>query len=123
MLFIELAKCMEDIEKTRSRLEMTEIISNLFKKTSSNEIDKIIYLLQGKIAPEHKGIKLGLGERFVEQALAKSMGYELSVVQKKFSEKGDLGDVAEELSNNKKQMSLFSEELTLDKVYSNFYKF
>jgi DNA ligase-1 len=122
MLFIELAKCMEDIEKTRSRLEMTEIISNLFKKTSSNEIDKIIYLLQGKIAPEHKGIKLGLGERFVEQALAKSMGYELSVVQKKFSEKGDLGDVAEELSNNKKQMSLFSEELTLDKVYSNFYK-
>ena len=122
MLFIELAKCMEDIEKTRSRLEMTEIISNLFKKTSSNDIDKVIYLLQGKIAPEHKGIKLGLGERFVEQALAKSMGYELSVVQKKFSEKGDLGDVAEELSNNKKQMSLFSEELTLDKVYSNFYK-
>ncbi len=122
MLFIELAKCMEDIEKTRSRLEMTEIISNLFKKTSSNDIDKVIYLLQGKIAPEHKGIKLGLGERFVEQALAKSMGYELSVVQKKFSEKGDLGDVAEELSNNKKQMSLFSEELTLEKVYYNFYK-
>jgi DNA ligase 1 len=122
MLFIELAKCMEDIEKTRSRLEMTQIISELFKKTSSEEIDKIIYLLQGKIAPEHKGIKLGLGERYVELALAKSMGYELNIVQKKFSQKGDLGDVAEELAENKKQMSLFSEELSIEKVYSNFYK-
>lgn len=122
MLFIELAQCMEDIEKTRSRLEMTQIISELFKKTSSEEIDMVIYLLQGKIAPEHKGINLGLGERFVEQALAKSMGYELSVVQKMFSDKGDLGDVAEELAKKKKQMSLFSEELTVEKVYSNFYK-
>lgn len=122
MLFIELAKSMEEIEKTRSRLEMTEIISNLFKKTNSEEIDKVIYLLQGKIAPEHKGIKLGLGERYVELALAKSMGYELNLIQKMFSDKGDLGDVAEELSDKKKQMSLFSEELTIEKVYSNFYK-
>jgi len=122
MLFIELAKCMEDIEKTRSRLEMTQIISTLFSKTSSDEIDKVIYLLQGKIAPEHKGINLGLGERFVEQAIAKSMGYELSIIQKMYENKGDLGDVAEELSKKKKQMSLFTEELTLEKVYSNFYK-
>lgn len=113
---------MEDIEKTRSRLEMMDKISSLFKETTSDEIDKIIYILQGKLAPEHKGINLGFGERLVEQAIAKAMGYDLSKVQEMYSKLGDLGDVAEELAKKKKQTSLFSEELTIEKVYSNFYK-
>jgi len=122
MLFIELAKCMEEIEKTRSRLEMTDKISTLFKQANPEEIDKVIYILQGKLAPEHKGINLGFGEKLVEQAIAKAMGYDLIKVQERYAKVGDLGDVAEEFSKKKKQTSLFSEELTVEKVYFNFYK-
>ena len=122
MLFLEVAKHFEKIENTPSRLEMADILKNLFLKANATEIKKIIYLCQSSIAPNFLGIEIGLGEKFVITAIAKISGFEKEAVEKLYKEKGDLGLVAEEVLKRRKQKSLFAESLTLDSVYQNLYK-
>ena len=55
MLFDTLVDTYQRLESTTKRLEMTDILSELFKEATSDEIDKIIYLTQGKIHPDWKG--------------------------------------------------------------------
>lgn len=51
MEFSVLAEAYEKLEATRGRLEMMAILSELFKKAKPDEIDRIIYLSQGVVAP------------------------------------------------------------------------
>jgi len=122
MQFSVLAEAYEKLEATRGRLEMMGILSELFKKAKADEIDKIIYLSQGVLAPPFEGIEVGLGEKFVEEAISIATGYPVKRVEEVYRKTGDLGKTAEELLSSKKQMSLFSQPLTVQKVYDNFMK-
>ncbi|MBI5159594.1 ATP-dependent DNA ligase [Candidatus Micrarchaeota archaeon] len=122
MLFKELAEAYEKIEATAGRLEMTAILAELFSKAKASDVAIIVYLTQGRVAPPHEGIEVGIGEKFVERAIAGTTGYSLKEVGKKFKEKGDFGLVAEELAGKKKQQSLASEELSVEKVFESFMK-
>jgi DNA ligase-1 len=122
MLFSILARTFSSIEKTASRLEMTDMLASLFHSTQKDEIDKVIYLTQGSIAPPHEGIDLGIGERFVLEAISLSSGYQKKDVEKEYKKKGDLGIVAHDLIGKRKQLSLASEPLTVEKVFSSFRK-
>ncbi len=122
MKFAEIAGFFESIEKASSRLEMTGFIAELLKKSGKEEIGKIVYLSQGMLAPEYKKMEIGLGEKLAAEAIAIVSGYTRKEIDAKFKELGDLGKVAEQLSGNKKQRSLFSEELSLEKVFSNLEK-
>ncbi|MEM2963733.1 MAG: ATP-dependent DNA ligase [Candidatus Anstonellales archaeon] len=117
MNFAELAKIFEEIEGKSGRLEMTDLLAGMFKKTNPEEAEKISYLLQGQLAPPYMGLNLGLGERFAIEAISQSTGYPKNVVEKKYKEIGDLGRVAEELLKAKKQMSLFAKQLSVLYVY------
>ena len=122
MEFEKLALAWSEIEKTSSMLEMTRLLAEFFKTVPLEDVDKIVYLSQGSIAPPYKGVDLGMGEKLAEQALAKSSGYSKEKVALKFRETGDLGLVAEELLKDKRQASLFSRKLTIKGVYDSFYK-
>ncbi|VVB65664.1 DNA ligase [Candidatus Gugararchaeum adminiculabundum] len=123
MKFSVLADAYEKIEATAGRLEMTGILSELFKKMNSPaEAEKIAYLLQGVVAPPHRGIELGMGEKFVMQAIALASGYAREAVEKEYKKEGDLGLVAQKLLEKRKQQSLHSEELAVDKVFASFMK-
>jgi len=56
MLFSKLALYLKKLEETPSRLSITEILSDLFKESSSDEVDKITYLVLGQLAPAYEGI-------------------------------------------------------------------
>ncbi len=45
MKFREFAKYLEKLESTASRIEITKILSDLFKKSNSKDMDKMVYLL------------------------------------------------------------------------------
>lgn len=120
MRFEELAKIFEEIESKSGRLEMTDLLAGMFKKTDPQEAEKICYLLQGQLAPPYIGLTLGLGERFAIEALSQSAGYNKNAVEKKYKEIGDLGQVAEELLKAKKQTSLFTKPLSVLYVYDGF---
>ena len=98
MTFRELATYLERLEKTASRIEITKILSELFKKTDSSEISKVVYLSLGVLAPNYEGIVLNLAERMMITVLAQAYDVPLEKVKALYKTKGDLGNVAQELS-------------------------
>ncbi|MFH1224297.1 MAG: ATP-dependent DNA ligase [Candidatus Diapherotrites archaeon] len=122
MKFSSLAGHFSRIEKASSRLEMAGILAEMLAEASADEIASLVYLCQGKVAPSYAGIETGMGEKFIEEAIAQSSGHEKTEVVKLYKKLGDLGLVAEELASSKKQRALFSSELTLEKVFANFLK-
>ncbi|MCR4335400.1 MAG: ATP-dependent DNA ligase [archaeon] len=122
MDFSELADYFDKIENISSRLEMTVILAELFEKAKKEEIKHIIYLSQGILGPNHIALEAGLGEGLIEQGLAKANGYSKEEIKKSYKELGDLGLVSEKYSKKKKQQALFSEKLSIKKVFENFVK-
>ncbi|OGK16638.1 hypothetical protein A2690_03345 [Candidatus Roizmanbacteria bacterium RIFCSPHIGHO2_01_FULL_39_12b] len=116
MRFSRLAEYFESIEQTSSRLEMTRILSDLFKEADRDEIAQILYLLQGRVAPLYEKVEFNMGEKMVIKASARAVGVELNVFTTLFKKKGDIGVAIEEL---KKQAStLFSKDLSILDVFN-----
>jgi len=93
MLFSELAKYLEKLEKTSSRLEITGILADLFKKASAEEIDKVCYLCLGELAPKYIGLELNLAEKMMLKVISQVSGESLEQTVKDFKKTGDLGEV------------------------------
>jgi len=123
MKFYDLARFFERLEITSGRIEMTNILVELFRKASSaDELSMIVYLLLGEIHPPFVGLELGLSEKLIIRAIGIASGYDTSQIEKRLLQLGDIGRVAEEFIRKKKQMSLFFEELTIERVYTTFDK-
>ncbi|PTD94681.1 ATP-dependent DNA ligase [archaeon SCG-AAA382B04] len=127
MLFSEVAEHFEKLEKTQSRLEMIDILEELFNDTPPNSIDKLCYLLLGEIDADFKHIKLGLGEKLVQKGVAKAFSLSNEEVEKLFRETGDLGEAAEVASEKgSKGLKAFTKGerkgLSLKEVHSSFLK-
>lgn len=122
MKFNLVAEYFDRIEKVSSRLEMTNLLAELFKQTTPENVKEVVYLSQGKLAPNYESIESGMGEKLLMDSIAKASGFTRNEIEKEFKEKGDLGLVAEEIIKKKKQSSLFQQELTVGKVYKNLIK-
>lgn len=122
MDYLELVKSYQELESTSKRLEKTYIISRLLKKTPESELDKIIYLLEGRVFPDFDERKIGFSGRLAIKSIAAATGASQNEVEKEFAKKGDLGLVAKELIEKKSQRTLFSKKITLDKVFDNIRK-
>ena len=120
MLFATVVDAYEKIEATTKRLEMTDHLVSLFRETPKDEIDKLVYLTQGKVHPDYMGIELGLAEKLVIRVLATATGLPEDQVTALWKEKGDLGLVAEEAIGSRRQRALTAEPLSLATVYGNF---
>ena len=99
MEFRELTQYFEKLEGTSSRLTLIEILSELFKKTPAGEIEKIVYLIQGRLAPFFAPIEIGMAEKTVAEALALAYGSTKETVIKEFNKLGDMGTVAQQLNS------------------------
>ena len=97
MQFRELATYLERLEKTSSRLEITGILTELYKASPAPEIDKVVYLSLGILAPNYEGVLLNLAEKMMVRTLAKAYQKDVSEVLGLFKKIGDIGSVAQEL--------------------------
>ena len=95
---------------------MTAILADFFKDCNPDDLRSIIYLSQGKLHPDFYGVELGMADKLVLRAIAFTSGTKDSKVEEMWVKEGDPGAVAEKLIGTKKQMTLFSEPLTLDRV-------
>jgi len=117
MIFNNLSQLFSQLEGTRKRLEMIDLLSNFFKEIKDSkkfeDLDKIIYLLQGQLAPNIKQFpKMGLAEKMIIEALSVHSGVDADRIKKVLVKKGDIGAAAELiLSKKKKQKSLFDYNL------------
>jgi ATP-dependent DNA ligase len=120
--FAVLVDTFERMEQTTSRITLTDNLVELFKKTPSELIDKVIYLIQGKLGPDYESIDLGLAEKMAIRALAYSSGSPITSVEKAYHNTGDIGDAAGQIMKSKNQMTLISETMTVERVYSTLEK-
>lgn len=118
--FSLLVETFQQMGQTSSRIALTDHLVQLFTKTPPESIDKVTYLIQGKLYPDYEGVELGLAEKMVIRAIAASSGSSLLQVEKIYQRTGDLGDAAGEAMKSKSQSTLYSEPMTVERVYSTF---
>ncbi len=120
MKFSELAKYIEEIEVTSSRLTITHKLAELFKKLHADEIDKTIYLLQGRIAPSFEKLEFGIAEKMINRSVIYALQLDESDFKKRFDKIGDVGKTVEEF---KKEIHSFDEkDLSVTEVFNELHK-
>jgi len=120
MNFFQLAQYFKNIEETTSRLKMTEILAELFKKLNSCEAQKTAYLIQGRVVPLYEKTEFGMAEKMIIKAICLALNLEKNYFEKTFKNTGDLGETVEKF---KKEIHSFEEkELTILQVYEKLYQ-
>ncbi|HUL39833.1 MAG TPA: ATP-dependent DNA ligase [Methanomassiliicoccales archaeon] len=117
MLFQELAQVYEQVEARSSRLEMTDILANFFRTVDCASLPKVVYLTQGQLYPDFYPNKLGLADKLLMRTMVMATGMKEEQVQEIWLKEGDPGVVAQKVFQTRKQKTLFSEPLSLDRVY------
>jgi DNA ligase 1 len=120
--FNSLVETFEQMEQTSSRIALTGHLVTLLKKTPADIIDKVTYLIQGKLYPDYEGVEMGVAEKMVLRAIASSSGKDVSDIVRIYQKTGDLGEATLEVMKSKSQSTLFSEPMTVERVYSTFDK-
>lgn len=116
MTFHELSEYFSRIEKVTSRLEMTRILSELFKKLGKHEIEKALYLLQGRVAAQFEMVDFGMGEKMLRKAILSATGVDNKVFAKEYRELGDLGVLVEKLRQH--MHTIHQKDLSISEVFS-----
>jgi len=111
--FARLAHSFEKLEKTSSRLALIAILAELFRSIDSpDEIAKVCYLVQGRVAPFFEALEIGMAEKTVARAIAYHSTPEH--VFTLYATLGDLGLVAEQAS---KEAGIVPQVLHIDDVF------
>ncbi len=122
MKFSLVADTLSYMESTTKRLELTQHLVDLFKITPPDIIPKVVYLLQGKLRPDHEGVEIGIAEKIAIKALSKSSGISVKKIEQEYKETGDFGQVASKILEQKTQTTFLNQDITVERVYDTLYK-
>ncbi len=122
MKFSLVADTLKYMENTTKRLELTQYLVDLFKLTPPDIISKVVYLLQGKLRPDHEGVEIGIAEKIAIRALSKSSGISVAIIENKYNETGDFGQATAQILEKKTQTTFLSQDITMERVYDTLYK-
>ncbi|MFX0113485.1 MAG: ATP-dependent DNA ligase [Candidatus Hodarchaeota archaeon] len=121
MLYKRVVQFYERLEKTTSRLEMIEILQELFSATdpSSDDLSQVCYLLTDSIFLPWEEGTLGLAEKMVIKALAmRTRNISTKKLEQLLQKYGDVGKVAEKIAQRGSQQTLVQQKpLSLNEVY------
>ncbi|HXF68728.1 MAG TPA: ATP-dependent DNA ligase [Thermoflexus sp.] len=102
MQFAQLVDYFERLETTTKRLEMFDILSELFRACDRAEIDRVVYFCQEQLLPPFRGVEIGMAEKLILRAIARATGTSEAEVARLNKERGDPGLVVEELLRQRK---------------------
>lgn len=122
MDYAVIADSYEKIEATAKRLEMTDYLVELLKRTPKDVIAKVVYLTQGKLYPDFEGVEMGVAEKLAIKALKRASGCSESSIQEDLQKSGDIGETAEKQLSKRKQSTFFTKKLTIERVYETLDK-
>ena len=122
MEFAVLADAFKKMEDTTKRLELTQILVDLFKATPPEVISKIVYLIQGKLRPDYEGVELGVAEKLAIRAISKSSAIPIKKIEEEYRKGGDLGHAASIILEQKAQTTFVVEDITVERVYETLVK-
>ena len=117
MDYSAVAEKYEELERISGRNEMTVVLADLLKETPRDELPLLVYLTQGKLRPDYEGVEVGLAEKLALRAVSSATGLSAERIYSAYIKHGDIGTAAAELLETRGQGTLFSEKLTLRRVY------
>lgn len=117
MLFEKIATYYERLEGISSRLEMIDVLTEMFNETSQEDIREAIYMTQGVLAPPFEGIEIGMAEKLAEQAIGRATGYKTGEIEANFKKTGDLGTSAEQFAIKSKLKRMNSSKFTVKETF------
>lgn len=91
MKFLNLVEYLEQMEQETGRIKLEKICTDVLKEADSEDITKLVYLLQGELGPSHLGIEIGMSEKLLLQAINDDNNDDMKNLLKT---SGDLGVVA-----------------------------
>ena len=118
MLFLEFARCCEEIEGLSGRLDMIDVISRALPGLSPEELPVFVRFIMGRIFPDWSARKLGIGPNLLYEAVGYVAGLKKDAVIEKINKTGDVGTAVEELLSKKSQISLSNQDLEIVDVYN-----
>ena len=122
MYFDVISEYFEKISKTTSRLEMTDILKQLFSETSKEDIQDLIYFCQGTLGPKHKTKEINIGQATLISLVSEYLSVPQEEIKEEFYNLGDIGLVIEKHHSKRKQSTLFSKRLVFRDVFDTFKK-
>jgi len=108
----QFSQYLSELEETTLRNKITEILAQLFKKSSYEEIDKICYLVLGRLAPLYQSVEFNIAEKMMIKIIAYALGKPEEEILREFKKVGDLGTVIFERSKSKPK-----KQLTVSQLY------
>jgi DNA ligase-1 len=127
-------KALEEVSNAKgknSKNLQKEVLSNLFRSIivlRPDHLSKCFYLCVGRLAAEHKGIELGIGNETLYKAVAKAVGMSEKQIKSQENVTGDLGIVAASGKASQKNITTFfvkkvkTQPHTVGRVYDTFWK-
>lgn len=120
MRYSDIVEVYEQLEATSKGLEKTKIISDFLKKIEKEP--RVIYLILGRVFPDYDERELGISDQLAIKAIEKAAGVKKEEIIKNFKSFGDLGKATESIMQNKRQTTLSSTRLTIQKILENLRK-
>lgn len=122
MRFSFLSEVFQRLEKTSSRLELTDIVSDFLDKAPPEHLPTIVLFLMGRVFPPWSDKEIGIADKIMVKAISKVSGETEARIFDVIRETGDPGLAAEKVTVKKSQTTLFTQQLTVEKVYENLAK-
>ncbi|MDG7011398.1 MAG: ATP-dependent DNA ligase [Nitrososphaerota archaeon] len=118
--FIRLAEALEKVRATSSKNEKVALVAEVLKGLQPRDAEVAARIVSGRSSERGSRDEAQVGYSTLLDVLRGVTGASESDVSKVYLRHGDLGEVAEELLGEKKEQTLFSEELTLAAVDDAF---
>ena len=121
MRYSTLVQFYQRLESTPKKLEKRDILAELYRQCSEEELPKVVLLSMGTVFPSG-ALELGIAGEMMKRVIARVSGTTDTQITKKYKETGDLGLTAEQFLKNRKQSTLGKRELSVEKVFENLRK-
>jgi DNA ligase-1 len=125
MSYSKMVDVYEALDSTTKRLEKTSILADFFASIGEKNpklLPVVTLLSLGRVFPTWSEEELGIGTKLLMKAIALVVGVKPPDVEDMQRDAGDIGKAAQNLFMKKKQATLFTRSLTIEKVHSNLVK-
>ncbi len=121
MKFQVVSETFQTIEQTSSRLEMTQLLADLFKKATPDEAEIISYFSLGELYPPYKNLQFNIAEKLMIPVVARLLDIADTQVKVGMRTAGDLGAVVEtgmwvQASADLTVSAVYKKLITLEKI-------
>ncbi len=113
MKFKIVSEQFQKIEQTSSRLKMTQLLAEIFKKATPREAQIISYFSLGELYPPYKNLQFNIADKLMFPIVARLLGKTQSFIKKAVQKAGDIGAVVGEW-----EWLQSSTDLTVTNVYA-----